>query len=94
MVVALIVRDRSELFLLKKPCADIRQVAYYSVAFNRWRNGSWQGSSVFGSATGDHLRSIWTRYIWLAAITASTFRYLALTSIPLHLFPLRLPFPR
>ena len=34
MVVALVVWDRSEFFLLKKLCPDIRQISYYSVAFS------------------------------------------------------------
>ena len=34
MIVALIVWERSEFILLKHLCADIRQVAYYSVAFS------------------------------------------------------------
>jgi O-antigen/teichoic acid export membrane protein len=93
MVVALIVWDRSELFLLKNLCADIRQVAYYSVAFNMAER-LLVGSSVFGSATG---ATIFAQYgrdkTRLAALTSSTFRYLALTSIPLHFISAALAFP-
>ena len=34
MIVALIVWNRSEVILLKYLCSDIRQIAYYSVAFS------------------------------------------------------------
>jgi len=93
MAVALIVWDRSELFLLKNLCADIRQVAYYSVAFNMAER-LLMGSAVFGSATG---ATIFAQYgrdkTRLASLTASTFRYLALTSIPLHFISAALAFP-
>ena len=93
MVVALIVWDRSELFLLKHLCADIRQVSYYSVAFNMAER-LLVSSAVFGSATG---ATIFAQYgrdkSKLPAITAYTFRYLALTSIPLHFISCALAFP-
>jgi O-antigen/teichoic acid export membrane protein len=93
MVVALIVWDRSEFFLLKNLCSDIRQVAYYSVAFSMAER-LLMGSYIFGSATS---ATIFAQYgrdrSKLAAITASTFRYLALTSIPLHCISAALAFP-
>jgi O-antigen/teichoic acid export membrane protein len=93
MVVALVVWDRSEFFLLKHLCADIRQVSYYSVAFSMAER-LLIGSSVFGSATS---ATIFAQYgrdrSKLAAIAASTFRYLALTSIPLHVISVALAFP-
>jgi O-antigen/teichoic acid export membrane protein len=93
MVVALIVWDRSEFFLLKSLSSDIRQVAYYSVAFSMAER-LMLGSVVFGSAT---TATIFAQYgrdkSKLPAITASTFRYLALTSIPLHVISAALAFP-
>ena len=93
MVVAMIVWDRSEFFLLKHLCADIRQVAYYSVAFSMAER-LLITSSVFGSATG---ATIFVQYgrdkSKLSAIAASTFRYLALASIPVHFISASLAFP-
>ena len=93
MVVAMIVWDRSELFLLKHLCADIRQVTYYSLAFTMAER-LLITSAVFGSATG---ATIFAQYgrdkSRLAAITSSTFRYLALTSIPLHVISSALAVP-
>jgi O-antigen/teichoic acid export membrane protein len=93
MVVAMIVWDRSEFVLLKKLCSDIRQVAYYSVAFSIAER-LLITSGVFGSATG---ATIFAQYgrdkSRLPAITAATFRYLALSSIPVHLICASLAFP-
>lgn len=93
MIVAMIVWDRSELFLLKHLCADIKQIAYYSVAFSMAER-LLITSTVFGSATG---ATIFAQYgrdkSRLPAITASTFRYLALTSIPVHFIAASLAFP-
>lgn len=93
MVVAMIVWDRSEFFLLKHLSADIRQVAYYSVAFSMAER-LLITSSVFGSASG---ATIFAQYgrdkSRLPEITASTFRYLALTSIPVHVISASLALP-
>jgi O-antigen/teichoic acid export membrane protein len=93
MIVAMIVWDRSEFFLLKHLCSDIRQVAYYSVAFSMAER-LLITSAVFGSATA---ATIFAQYgrdkSRLPAITASTFRYLALSSIPVHLISASLAFP-
>jgi O-antigen/teichoic acid export membrane protein len=92
MIVAMIVWDRSEFFLLKHLCSDIRQVAYYSVAFSMAER-LLITSAVFGSATG---ATIFAQYgrdkSRLPAITASTFRYLALSSIPVHFISASLAF--
>ena len=92
MVVAMIVWDRSEFFLLKHLCADIRQVAYYSVAFSMAER-LLITSAVFGSATG---ATIFAQYgrdkSRLPAIAAATFRYLALSSIPVHFIAASLGF--
>ena len=93
MSVALIVWDRSEFFLLKRLCSDIRQVAYYSVAFSMAER-LLISASVFGSATG---ATIFAQYgrdkSKLPAIVSSSFRYIAMTSIPLHLLAAALAVP-
>jgi O-antigen/teichoic acid export membrane protein len=84
MILSLIVWQRSEFFLLKHLCADIRQVAYYSVAFSMAER-LLITSAIFGSATG---ATIFAQYgrdkSRLPSIVASSLRYLVLTSIPLH----------
>jgi len=84
MIVALIVWERSEFFLLKSLCADIRQVAYYSLAFSMAER-LLISASIFGSAAG---ATIFAQYgrdkSRVPGIAASAFRYLVLTSIPLH----------
>jgi O-antigen/teichoic acid export membrane protein len=92
-IVALIVWDRSEILLLKYLCTDIRQVTYYSIAFTMGER-LLITSSVFGSAAG---ATIFAQYgrdkSKISAVTASTFRYLALTSIPLHVIAAALAVP-
>jgi O-antigen/teichoic acid export membrane protein len=84
MVVALIVWSRSEVILLKSFCADIRQVAYYSVAFSM-ADQLLLGSTIFGWSTGATIfAQVGRDKSRLPYITATTFRYLALMSIPLH----------
>jgi O-antigen/teichoic acid export membrane protein len=93
MIVALIVWDRSEFILLKYLCPDIRQISYYSVAFSMSER-LLISASIFGSATG---ATIFAQYgrdkSKLPALAASSFRYLALTSIPLHLISAALAVP-
>jgi len=93
MLVALIVWERSEFFLLKYLSSDIRQIAFYSVAFSL-ADRLMVGSAVFASASG---ASIFAQYgrdkSRLPAMTASTFRYLALISIPLHFIAAALAAP-
>lgn len=93
MILAIIVWDRSEFFLLKRLCSDIRQVAYYSVAFSMAER-LLISASVFGSASS---ATIFAQYgrdkSRLAAIGTSAFRYLALTSIPLHFIASALAVP-
>jgi O-antigen/teichoic acid export membrane protein len=93
MVLALIVWNRSEIILLKYLCADIRQVAYYSVAFSMAER-LLISSTTFGSATAATIFAQFGRdRSKLPDIAASTFRYLALTSIPLHFIFASLAFP-
>jgi O-antigen/teichoic acid export membrane protein len=93
MIVALIVWERSEFFLLKSLCADIRQVAYYSVAFSMAER-LLISASIFGSAAG---ATIFAQYgrdrSRLPDIVATSFRYLVLTSIPLHVISAALAVP-
>lgn len=84
LLVEMVVWQRSEFILLKHLCADIRQVAYYSVAFSMAER-LLISASIFGSAAS---ATVFAQYgrdkSRVPDITASTFRYLALTSIPLH----------
>jgi O-antigen/teichoic acid export membrane protein len=93
MLVALVVWDRSEFILLKYLCPDIRQVSYYSVAFSMAER-LLLSATIFGSATG---ATIFAQYgrdkSKLPALAASSFRYLALTSVPLHLISAALAVP-
>jgi len=93
MVVGMIVWQRSEFILLKHLCKDIRQVAFYSVAFSMAER-LLITSSIFGLASGT---TVFVQYgrdkSKIPNITASTFRYLALTSIPLHFIAAALAAP-
>lgn len=84
LLVEMVVWQRSEFILLKHLCSDIRQVAYYSVAFSM-ADRLLISASIFGSAAS---ATVFAQYgrdkSRVPEITASTFRYLALTSIPLH----------
>ena len=84
MLVSLIVWSRSEVILLKRLSPDISQVAFYSVAFTMGEQ-LLLGATIFGAATG---ATIFAQYgrdkSRLPDLTASTFRYLVLFSIPLH----------
>jgi O-antigen/teichoic acid export membrane protein len=84
MIVALIVWDRSEFLLLKHLCPDIRQVSYYSVAFNMGER-LLISATIFGSATAATIFAQFGRdRSKLPGLAASSFRYLAITSFPLH----------
>ena len=93
MAVAMLVWGRSEIILLKSLCADIRQVSFYSLAFSM-ADMLLLAATVFGSAAGV---TIFVQYgrdkSRLPAIAASTFRYLALIAIPLHIIAASLAVP-
>jgi O-antigen/teichoic acid export membrane protein len=93
MLLAMVVWDKCEFVLLKHFCSDIKQIAYYSVAFNISEK-LLLTAAVFGSATG---ATIFAQYgrdkSRVASITASSFRYLALSSIPVHFIAATLAFP-
>jgi O-antigen/teichoic acid export membrane protein len=78
---------------LKYLCPDIRQISYYSVAFNMAER-LLISASIFGSAAG---ATIFAQYgrdkSRLPSLAASSFRYLALTSIPLHFISAALALP-
>ena len=93
MVVALIVWDRCEVILLYKLCPDIRQVSFYSAAFTM-AGQLLLGATIFASAAGTTIFAQYGRdKSRLPDITASTFRYLALISNPLHLISAALAVP-
>ena len=85
--------SRSEVVLLKHLSSDIRQVAYYSVAFSMAER-LLIASSIFGSAAA---ATIFAQYgrdkSRLPDIAASSFRYLALASIPMHFISAALAVP-
>jgi O-antigen/teichoic acid export membrane protein len=85
MVIGLIVWDRSEMVVLKNFCADIRQVAFYSVAFNITER-LLVFSQVFGTATGATIMAQYGRdSSRLQQLIGTSLRYLALIACPLHL---------
>jgi len=93
MIVALIVWDRSEFFLLKHLCSDIRQIAFYSVAFSMAER-LLIGASVFASAASVTIFAQYGRdRSKIPDIASSTFRYLVLTSVPLHVISSALAVP-
>jgi len=93
MLLALIVWERCEVLLLKSLCADIRQVAFYSIAFSLG-NYLLLSSTIFGAAAST------TIFVQLGRdksrmpqLMASSFRYLVLTSIPIHFIAVALAAP-
>ena len=93
MVVAMVVWGRSEILLLEHLSADIRQVSFYSLAFTM-ADQLLLAAGIFGAAAAT---TIFVQYgrdkSKLPAITASTFRYLALITIPLHFIAASLAVP-
>jgi O-antigen/teichoic acid export membrane protein len=93
MLLTLIVWDRSELFLLKHLTPDIRQIAFYSVAFSLAER-LLIFPSIFASASG---ASIYAQYgrdrTRLPAMTAASARYIALISLPIHIIAVPLAAP-
>lgn len=93
MFVAQIVWGRSEIILLMKLCPDVKQVSYYSVAFSMAEQ-LLLAATIFGTAAG---ATIFAQYgrdkSRLSDITASTFRYIAMISIPMHVIAASLAVP-
>jgi O-antigen/teichoic acid export membrane protein len=85
LVLGLIVWDRSEMIFLKNFCPDIRQVAFYSVAFNITER-LLIFSQVFGTATGATVMAQYGRDSRrTGGLIGTSVRYLALISFPIHL---------
>jgi len=85
LVLGLIVWDRSEMIFLKNFCTDIRQVAFYSVAFNITER-LLIFSQVFGTATGATVMAQYGRDSRRTGdLIGTSVRYLALISFPIHL---------
>jgi len=85
LLLGLIVWDRSEMVVLKNFCADIRQVAFYSIAFNITER-LLVFAQVFGTATGATMMVQYGRDASRVRELAQTSaRYLALISFPVHL---------
>jgi O-antigen/teichoic acid export membrane protein len=93
MLLTLIVWDRSELFLLKHLSPDIRQLSFYSVAFNLAER-LLLFPTIFAAATGASILAQYGRdRSKLPAMTAAAARYIALISIPIHLIAVPLAAP-
>ena len=85
MLLTLIVWDRSEIFLLKRLSPDIRQLAFFSVALGL-ADRLLIFPSIFAAATGASILAQYGRDASkLPAMTAASVRYLALSSIPVHM---------
>lgn len=84
MVLTLIVWDRSEMVVLKGFCPDIRQIAFYSVAFNITER-LLTLSQVFGTATGATIMAQYGRdKTRVSSLIETSLKYLALISFPVH----------
>lgn len=85
LLLGLIVWDRSEMVILKNFCADIRQVTFYSIAFNLTER-LLVFSEVFGTATGATMMVQYGRDSnRVGELAKTSARYLALISFPIHL---------
>jgi O-antigen/teichoic acid export membrane protein len=84
MGLGIVVWDRSEFFLLKYLHSNIDQISFYSVAFSMAER-LLVSATIFGMASG---ATIFAQYgrdeTKLPKIVGSTFRYLAMSSIPIH----------
>lgn len=93
MLLTLVVWDRSELFLLKHLSPDIRQLSFYSVAFNLAER-LLLFPTIFAAATGATIYAQFGRdRSRLPAMTAASARYIALVSIPIHVIAVPLAAP-
>jgi O-antigen/teichoic acid export membrane protein len=93
MIVALIVWSRSEVILLKHFCSDIRQIAFYSLSFTMAEQ-LLIGSYIFSAGVGTTIFAQFGRdRSRLPEIAGYSFRYLALTAIPLHFISAALAVP-
>jgi O-antigen/teichoic acid export membrane protein len=85
LLLGLVVWDRSEMIFLKSLCSDIRQVAFYSVAFNLTER-LLIFSQIFGTATEATVMAQYGRDSTRSGdLISASVRYLALISFPVHL---------
>jgi len=93
MLLTLVVWDRSELFLLRHLSPDIRQLSFYSVAFNLAER-LLIFPTIFAAATGASILAQYGRdRTKLPSMTAASARYIALISIPIHTIAVPLAAP-
>jgi O-antigen/teichoic acid export membrane protein len=93
MMLSLVVWERFEILLLKRLCSDINQVAYYSIAFSMG-NMLLLSATIFGVASGATIFAQFGRdKSKLPQLASTSFRYLTLTSVPLHAVATALAFP-
>jgi O-antigen/teichoic acid export membrane protein len=93
MLLTLVVWDRSEIALLRHLSPDVRQISFYSVAFNLAER-LLLFPSIFAAATGASILAQYGRdRTKLPAMTAASARYIALISIPLHTIAVPLAAP-
>jgi O-antigen/teichoic acid export membrane protein len=93
MLVSLVVWERFEIFLLERLSTDIRQVAFYSVAFGLAER-LLLFPTIFAAATGASILAQYGRdRSRLPTMVASSARYLALISIPVHIIAVPLAAP-
>ncbi|WP_260703631.1 oligosaccharide flippase family protein [Edaphobacter flagellatus] len=93
MLLALIVWDRSEIFLLEHRSLDIRQIAFYSVAIGLAER-LLLFPTIFAAASGASILAQFGRdRSRLPAMAASAARYIALISIPMHVIAVPLAAP-
>ncbi len=84
LALGLVVWDRSEMVVLKNFCGDIRQLAFYSVAFNMTER-LLVFSQVFGTATQATVMAQYGREARSSAgLLNLAARYLALIAFPIH----------
>jgi O-antigen/teichoic acid export membrane protein len=84
MVLGVVVWDRSEILFLKHFCTDIRQIAFYSVAFNLCEQAL-SIVRIFGNSIATTVRAQYGRDQGrLLAMMASASRYIALIAFPLY----------
>jgi O-antigen/teichoic acid export membrane protein len=93
MLLTLVVWNRFEVFLLKRLSPDIRQLAFYSVAFGMAER-LLLFPTIFASATGTSILAQFGRdRTKLPAMVAAAGRYIALIAIPIHFIAVPLAAP-
>ena len=84
MILALVVWERFEVLILKIRCTDIRQIAFYSIAFSLG-NMLLLSATIFGGAASTTMFAQFGRdKSKLPRLASTSFRYLTLTALPIH----------